>query len=106
MLIVANRKLIKLKTRTPVSKKGPRAYKKVPKTLKTRTRYCNKNDEKMRGTTWKLSPGTPSVEDDVSSHALAASPRPLARTTRNENEDETKPIFRFGAVATRTNSLP
>ena len=29
------------------------------------------------------------------SRTRTASPRPLARMTRNENEDETKPISRF-----------
>ena len=36
--------------------------------------------------------------EDRPTHAHAASPRPLARTTRNENEDETKPISRFGVL--------
>ena len=66
MLIVANRKLINLKTRTPVSKNTAddhpetlkparlsakvwaRAFNKVPQTLKTRTRYCKKMTKEAR----------------------------------------------------------
>ena len=71
--------------------------KKYLKPLKS-ARGIAKNGRRPPHDTTKLAPGRPSVEDDVPSHALAASPRPLARTTRNKNEDETKPISRFTGV--------
>ena len=62
---------------------------------KNKLRHARERGRRRRG---RRSTPTrkPQREEDHSHRAHTASPRPLTRTTRNENKDETKPISRLG----------
>jgi len=91
----------------PIRLKPARLPSKTPKTKKIERKSAKKHQKTFstRAPAHKVTPKTkrrPRRNIDFPGPAIgrsplqgqAGSPRPLARTTRNENEDETKPISR------------